>query len=120
MSTDRTPAAWPSEARGILDDIGRSRFAAAVREGLGRMAARLEERLSPRGLVNVGLATGQSLVLDGARGARMRCLEGVVWATARGRPDMGLREGEDMRSNTPGRLVVTAVEGTAWVRLGWM
>jgi len=117
MAPEMTPRVWPSENRGLADS-------AAGLAGIGtlfeRLAIRLAARFAPWGRVSAKLSTGQTVVLDGSRMARVDCLDGRVWVTcpSDGR-DLRLVAGGAVTFPGPGMVAVTAVDGPARVRLGW-
>jgi len=86
-----------------------------LRKRLGRVL----RALGPTGRVTVSLAEGQTLALEGARAARLECLEGAVWATGDGL-DRIVPGGSSVAYPEGGRLVVSGRSGGARVRLGWM
>lgn len=117
MAPEMTPRTWPSESRGVVDDVSN---AVGTRLVTGTFVERLAVRFAPWGRVAANLAPGQTVALDGPRMARVECLEGTAWITcpSDGR-DLRLRPGESALLRGPGRVVVTAVRGPARVSLGW-
>lgn len=116
-SRDMTPRQWP-QGGGFLDDAAWALRRSARFEWLRRGLRRLGQVLTPQGVVSVQLAVGQSLALEGGRQARLECLEGQVWATGDGL-DRLLRQGEASWYPVGAKVVVTARERGARVRLGW-
>lgn len=125
MAKDSTPTRWPSDSRGILDEV----VDAVRRSGMLRRFGRFLEALrglGPAGLdglcgqMSATLEKGQCLALDGSRPATVECLAGAAWITcpAEGR-DVQLRAGEAARLETPGNVVVAALGGPARIRMGW-
>jgi len=128
MAKDSTPTRWPSEPRGLLDDV-----ADAVRRGgLFRRFGRFLEALrgpaqaaSPPpaaagGKISATLEKGQCLALDGSLPATVECLAGAAWITcpAEGK-DVQLRAGQAARIESPANMVVAALGGPARIRMGW-
>ncbi|MFZ5426325.1 MAG: DUF2917 domain-containing protein [Thermodesulfobacteriota bacterium] len=117
MAPEMTPRAWPSENRGLTDDVAGLAGIGALFE---RLAERLAARFTPWGRVAAQLAQGQTIVLEGSRMARVDCLEGTVWVTcpSDGR-DLRADAGKSVSFPGTGMVAVTAMDGPARVRLGW-
>lgn len=117
MAPEMTPRAWPSENRGLADDVA---GLAGIGALAGRLAAKLAARFAPWGRVAANLSQGQTVVLEGSRMARVDCLEGAVWVTcpSDGR-DLRMPAGKSVSFPGGGMVAVTAMDGPARVRLGW-
>ena len=117
MAGEMTPRNWPSESRGIVDNVAE---AVRTRMGIGAAVKRIAARFAPWGRMAASLTRGQAVSLDGPRMARVECLEGTAWVTcpSDGR-DLRLRAGESAVMRGPGRVVVSAAGGPASIRLGW-
>ena len=125
MVKDSTPSRWPSEPRGLLDDVVDAVRRAGLFRRLGRFLAAMQGKGSASpgtegGRMSATLEKGQCLALDGPLPATVECLAGAAWITcpAEGR-DVQLRAGEAARIESPGNVVVAAVGGPARIRMGW-
>lgn len=125
MAKDSTPSRWPSEPRGLLDDVADAVRRAGLFGRLGRFLAAMRGQGSASpgtegGRMSATLEKGQCLALDGALPATVECLAGAAWITcpAEGR-DVQLRAGQAARIESPGNVVVAALGGPARIRLGW-
>lgn len=125
MAKDSTPSRWPSEPRGLLDDVADAVRRAGLIGRLGRFLAAMRGHgvASPGtagGRMSATLEKGQCLALDGSLPATVECLAGAAWITcpAEGR-DVQLRAGEAARIESPGNVVVAALGGPARIRMGW-
>lgn len=128
MAKDSTPSRWPSEPRGLLDDLAD----AVRRAGLFRRFGLFLDALrgsaqavsapsgAAGGQMSATLEKGQCLALDGSLPATVECLSGAAWITcpAEGR-DVQLRAGQAARIESPANMVVAALGGPARIRLGW-
>lgn len=125
MAKDSTPSRWPSEPRGLLDDVADAVRRAGVFRRLGRFLAAMLGQGSAAlgsggGQMSATLEKGQCLALDGSLPATVECLSGAAWITcpAEGR-DVQLRAGQAARIASPGNVVVAALGGPARIRMGW-
>lgn len=125
MAKDSTPSRWPSEPRGLLDDVADAVRRAGVFRRLGRLLAAMRGQGSAAvgsggGQMSATLEKGQCLALDGSLPATVECLSGAAWITcpAEGR-DVQLRAGQAARIASPGNVVVAALGGPARIRMGW-
>lgn len=128
MAKDSTPSRWPSEPRGLLDDLADAVRRAGLLRRLGRFLAAMRGKGSRvlegsgglNGQMSATLERGQCLSLDGTLPATVECLAGAAWITcpAEGR-DVQLRAGQAARIESPGNVVVAALGGPARIRMGW-
>lgn len=125
MAKDSTPSRWPSEPRGLLDDVADAVRRAGVFRRFGRFLGALSGfgtafLESEGGKMSATLEKGQCLALDGTLPATVECLSGAAWITcpAEGR-DVQLRAGQAACIKSPGNMVVAALGGPARIRMGW-
>lgn len=128
MAKDSTPTRWPSEPRGLLDDVADAVRRAGLFRRFGLFLTTLRgsaQAVSPPtgeagGLVSATLEKGQCLALDGSLPATVECLAGAAWITcpAEGK-DVQLRAGQAARIESPANMVVAALGGPARIRMGW-
>ena len=106
MPKDTTPVTWPHvEEQGLLEILWNALF--------GR-----EARRPGPATLEVPLAEGHCLRLEGQGRLRLRCLQGDVWATGRRGGDILLRAGAETEIESS-QVVISALTPTARLRLSW-